>query len=215
MVAKRHEAWALLRYLSRMGPDPWLCVGDFNEILLASEKSSSTPRPPSQMLAFRKALEDSQLMDLGFRGPKYTWCNGRSGGEYTKERLDRALAIHGWSDFFNVVEVQVLARNISDHSPLLVSFAKIEDIQWRKCRKFCFEASWTWHKEQEEIVQNAWKATHHGYNPWTSFHKKLDVCRKSLKQWVRKIRSPVDMQIQQKMQELHAVQTDEVGALQR
>jgi len=104
-VARRHEAWALLRFLSQMSPEPWLCVGDFNEIFSLSEKSSSTPPPRSQMLAFHRALEDCQLFNLGFRGSKYTWCNERSGGKYNKERLDRAVASHRWSSFFNVVEV--------------------------------------------------------------------------------------------------------------
>jgi hypothetical protein len=46
-VAKRPNSWALLRYLSRMALEPWLCVGDFNEITSASEKSSSSVRPPN------------------------------------------------------------------------------------------------------------------------------------------------------------------------
>jgi hypothetical protein len=27
-AAKRAEAWSLLRYLSKLNPEPWLCVGD-------------------------------------------------------------------------------------------------------------------------------------------------------------------------------------------
>jgi hypothetical protein len=104
------------------------------------------------MLAFHRTLEDCQLLDLGFRGSKYTWCNEHSGREYNKERLDRAVAYHGCSSFFNVVEVQVLARHRSDHSPLLVSYAKTEDVAWRRCKSFRFESSWTRHKEQSAIL---------------------------------------------------------------
>jgi hypothetical protein len=43
------------------------------------EKSSKPARPYSQMRAFQSALTDSGLGDLGFKGPKYTWCNGRGG----------------------------------------------------------------------------------------------------------------------------------------
>jgi exonuclease III len=35
---KRHEAWALLKYLARFDPLPWLCIGDFNEIVNGTEK---------------------------------------------------------------------------------------------------------------------------------------------------------------------------------
>jgi hypothetical protein len=31
--AKRMESWALLKHLSQFQPLPWLCAGDFNEIL--------------------------------------------------------------------------------------------------------------------------------------------------------------------------------------
>lgn len=41
-VAKQLESWALLRCLSRMVPNPWLYVGDFNEIISTSKKFSST-----------------------------------------------------------------------------------------------------------------------------------------------------------------------------
>jgi exonuclease III len=37
-TAKRKEAWDLLRHLSHFQPLPWLCIGDFNEILDLSGK---------------------------------------------------------------------------------------------------------------------------------------------------------------------------------
>ena len=35
---KRHEAWFKLRALKIHGSLPWLCAGDFNEIIQQSEK---------------------------------------------------------------------------------------------------------------------------------------------------------------------------------
>jgi hypothetical protein len=86
-VAKRPEAWALLRHLSKLLPDPWLCLGDFNEIISETEKSSSSVWPRRQMSAFKQALDEWGLYDLGFIGPRYTWCNGRSGGNHTERDL--------------------------------------------------------------------------------------------------------------------------------
>ena len=37
--SKRHESWALLKYLSLFLPEPWLCVGDFKEITYQEEKT--------------------------------------------------------------------------------------------------------------------------------------------------------------------------------
>jgi hypothetical protein len=37
-ASKRHEAWSLLRFLASLTPSPWVCVGDFNELLDLSKK---------------------------------------------------------------------------------------------------------------------------------------------------------------------------------
>jgi hypothetical protein len=36
--SRRHESWDLLTHLKGFTPDPWLCVGDFNEVVEQSEK---------------------------------------------------------------------------------------------------------------------------------------------------------------------------------
>jgi hypothetical protein len=65
-----------------------------------------------------------------------------SNGPITRERLDRAMANDSWVGLFDVVEVQVLPRNILDDNPLLVSFSNSMDIQWSKSRMFRYEACW-------------------------------------------------------------------------
>jgi hypothetical protein len=68
-VAKRKESWALMQQLATFSPKPWLCIGDFNEIINLSEKWGAVTRADRQMEAFRRTLEDCQLCDLGFKGP--------------------------------------------------------------------------------------------------------------------------------------------------
>jgi hypothetical protein len=46
------------------------------------------------MEAFQNTLDDCSLLDLGFSGPKFTWCNDRASGGITRERLARAVANH-------------------------------------------------------------------------------------------------------------------------
>jgi hypothetical protein len=89
---KRKKSWALLRHLATLGPNPWLCMGVFNEIVNLAEMKRGAKLARRQMIDFQEALEDSHLCDLGFKGPKYTWNNGREGEAFTKERLDRATA---------------------------------------------------------------------------------------------------------------------------
>jgi hypothetical protein len=90
-AAKRKESWALLRHLATLAPISWLCIGDFNEIVNLSEIQRKANRARREMVDFQEALEDCQLYDLGFKGPKYTWNNQREGAAFTKERLDRAM----------------------------------------------------------------------------------------------------------------------------
>jgi hypothetical protein len=64
----------------------------FNEITFLSEKSSSSRRSKKQMDLFQSTLRECNLWDLGYKGQKYTWTNGREGRALTLERLDRAVA---------------------------------------------------------------------------------------------------------------------------
>ena len=54
-------------------------MGDFNEILFASEKMGWLDRPEEQMQGFRDALDYYHPKDLGFNRFPYTWCNRRPG----------------------------------------------------------------------------------------------------------------------------------------
>jgi hypothetical protein len=79
------------------------------------------------------------------------------GGNITRERLDRAIANHEWSRFFDVVSVDVLPRNCSNHNPLLVFFSKHRDMAWQKRQQFRYEASWEKYKDYGNLVKQVWR----------------------------------------------------------
>ena len=62
----RHETWDLLKYLSTLTSTPWLCIGDYNEILSAEEKDGRLPKPMHLMQEFRSTLLHCGLIDLGY-----------------------------------------------------------------------------------------------------------------------------------------------------
>jgi hypothetical protein len=89
----REDTWRLLRTLHHQSNLPWMCIGDFNEILYSFEKQGGVPKPQAQMDKFRDALDYSNLQDLGFEGDMFTWRNNNWRAEgYIRERLDRAVA---------------------------------------------------------------------------------------------------------------------------
>ncbi|KAF5445314.1 hypothetical protein F2P56_034374 [Juglans regia] len=64
VTGRRKLSWALLRALQPADDHPWLCLGDYNEILSNGEKVGGALRPLSQMEEFRIALLDTGLHDL-------------------------------------------------------------------------------------------------------------------------------------------------------
>ncbi|XP_071925732.1 uncharacterized protein [Coffea arabica] len=120
-LSQRKHSRQLLRRLASLYSLPWLCVGDFNEILSSEEKCGGTIRTQTQMDAFREALGGASFYDLGFRGSRYTWARGRSPTRRICERLGRAVASPEWSSLFPASMVRHLSSSWSDHVPICIS----------------------------------------------------------------------------------------------
>lgn len=119
-ATKCHEAWDFLKFLARLAPNPWLCIGDFNKILTMSEKMGGNTWQRNLIHGFQQALEDGALTDLGFYGPKFTWSNCQEGDTLIRELLDRGATNHAWRTIFPDVEVEVCAAISPDHAPLVL-----------------------------------------------------------------------------------------------
>lgn len=68
-------SWRALRTLNAARRRPWLCMANFNEILMSHEKEGVLPKPQVYMEKFREALDECSLDDLGFLGDMFTWRN--------------------------------------------------------------------------------------------------------------------------------------------
>ena len=75
---------------------PWLCFGDFNELLNSNEKMGSLDRNAGMVADFRESVKDCKLKDVGCRGHRLTWSNMRFGPHYIDERLDRFMCNQKW-----------------------------------------------------------------------------------------------------------------------
>lgn len=87
-----YMSWECIRMLKGSSSLPWLCMGDFNETLHASEQFGGIGRSEQQMEGFREAVSFCGLTDLGFIGLPYTWDNRQDAHHNIKVRLDRGLA---------------------------------------------------------------------------------------------------------------------------
>jgi hypothetical protein len=117
---KKELSWKALRVLNVARRRPWLCLGDFNEILMSHEKEGGAPRPQMSMDKFCHALEDCSLVDLGYSGDTFTWRNNNhTSDNYIRERLDHDVADVDWRTRFPSVRVQNGDPRHSDHAQSL------------------------------------------------------------------------------------------------
>lgn len=133
--------------LSELNNIPWLCGGDFNEIIENSEKLGGPTRNQAQMNDFKMTLDHSDLRDLGFFGSPWTWCNKVEVGPHplVYVRLDRYVATPSWIDMFFAFRVQTVGGTRSDHLAIWIQL-KFTGFVRKRRRPFKFEAMWTRHQ---------------------------------------------------------------------
>lgn len=100
----------------------WLVEGDFNALINISEKQCGRLVDVHDMFDFHNCIKNTGLMDAGFCGHKYTWCNNCKGGEPIRQRLDRVLYNDFAQDGFPNFTVDHLERVYSNQATLLLNF---------------------------------------------------------------------------------------------
>jgi hypothetical protein len=184
-ATKCYESWNLLKHLERLNSHPWVCLGDFNEVLIDSEKLGGNKRQRSQMIEFQRTLEEGDLSYLGFVGPKFTWSNCQEGETLIRERLDRGVANSAWKRGFPDAEIRVEASTCSDHAPLLLSLIRPRGAGKNKTR-FYYEAGWASNASCQEIINEVWGKDFSNDIGWSRLKTKLEECTHGLKEWRKK-----------------------------
>ncbi|XP_074315259.1 uncharacterized protein LOC141651445 [Silene latifolia] len=90
-IAERHLSWQLLRELAAQDNDPWVCIGDYNEVLFSTEMKGGD-RAHWQMNNFRDAVDGCGLRDVAYERYMFTYDNGQADGANGQSRIDRAMA---------------------------------------------------------------------------------------------------------------------------
>lgn len=101
---------------------PWLLARDFNAVLSDQDfKGGSSRSYTYKSNFFTNLINSNNLVDVGFVGPCFTWCNNQTSLACRWNRLDRFLANHEWVSIFTSIVNQHLLRACSNHTPPLLT----------------------------------------------------------------------------------------------
>ena len=79
-VRERFKTWDMLKYIKSASDLPWMCIGDFNEVLLREEHDGVNMRSNHQIEGFRETVDVCGLADLGYTG--VPWTFEKKGGRW-------------------------------------------------------------------------------------------------------------------------------------
>jgi hypothetical protein len=205
---RRIETWNLIRRLSQQHHLPWCCIGDFNEIVLSSEMQGRRPRPERQMKDFREVLDECGMMDLGYRGSPFTWCNNRDPPNTTWVRLDRGVASLSWLHKFQNARLEHLNVTNSDHKCLHLELEPCNQPQYLR-KPFRFEEIWTTDAGCEDTIQAEWDKVGAGMAMFQVWNKLKD-CKRGLGKWSKQHFGNVTQQLAEKRQQLLDAETNAI-----
>ena len=115
---RRKELWRHIQAIFKLGL-PSIFIGDFSYILGPEEKRGGKPFEFNpEVREFAYFISSSSLIDLGFDGDLFIWCNNQYGRAQVSEHQDRALVNGDWFDFYPKCSVSHLSRIGSDHCPV-------------------------------------------------------------------------------------------------
>lgn len=172
--SNRQGVWDSLSRLRADRDNPWILMGDFNEITDNSEKAGGRERPESTFNAFRSFLSSCDLFDLKHTGDFLSW-RGQRHSHLVHCRLDRTLVNSSWSDLFPNGRAHYLPFEASDHRPLLTTF---DSKQKKKAGIFRYDRRLRNNEEIRVLVEAAWQA-----NSNLPVANRISSCRKAIVKW--------------------------------
>lgn len=117
----KEDFWTNLSQVGERFGGPLVILGDYNIVLDQSEKQRGRLVGSSSTNGMYQMVLTHGLVDSGYVGSSFTWCNGSRGSRCIKERLDKGFANTAWSTLFPCALVYHLPRTSSNHCPILLS----------------------------------------------------------------------------------------------
>ncbi|XP_071905749.1 uncharacterized protein [Coffea arabica] len=181
----RKQQWKVIQARKGLWGERWLLDGDFNDILSNEEKWGGNWREDRSFKDFKDFLNENQLMDIGFEGHPWTWCNNWESEGEIRQRIDRGLCNYPWYKMFEKVSCKHLDTYASNHSMLLID---TKPGKIKKKKRFFFDKRWLQKEGITEVVKQAWRQSDEGTRMF-KLTQKIKRCRISLLRWKNKFQS--------------------------
>ena len=207
-TTERHKTWDMLKFIKASSHLPWVCIGDFNEVLHRDEHCGVQERSHAQIAGFREMVDVCGPYDLGFEGRKWTFEKKVAGGSYCRVRLDRALATADWCMRFPLVQLTHLNAAASDHDPILLRWEQEpERGRRRRSKIFRYEVMWESHDEFASMLAQTWQGAGTAHT-LQELHDKLVSVAGGLSAWDNSIFGHVRRELRSLNAELGWLRSD-------
>lgn len=150
-VSRRSGLWKKLREVVSSITEPVVIGGDFNTIVRLDERTGGNGQLSPDLLSFGDWINELSLIDMGFRGNRFTWRRGRKESTFIAKWLDRVLCCAQTRLQWQEATVPHLPFLSSDHAPLYVQLSPEMQGDPRRC-PFCFEAAWLSHSGFKDLL---------------------------------------------------------------
>ncbi|KAF6133932.1 hypothetical protein GIB67_040696 [Kingdonia uniflora] len=179
-TVERACLWSDMITFSKCYDKAWVVVGDFNSPFSCFNKTGGRTVLNNIVETYTEWMDQTGLMDMRFRGCKYTWCNRankKEDGILTK--IDRCLVNEKMLNLFGDVMANFLTPGVPDHSPIWV---RLLASTLHNKRTFKYYYFWAEQEGFKHVVENAWSTVVPG-NPMLQLYNKLGITKAGLKVW--------------------------------
>lgn len=177
----RRPLWDRLLHYSNMNK-PCCTIGDFNVISSIEEKKGGLLYNMNKSFDFISVIEAYGLIDLGFNGQPFTWCNQRAANPRVWKRLDRAMVNDRWLEIMPQTTIDHLPSVGSDHTPFLMEMMVRQE---NTIKYFKFLHCWVENSSFIDTVRGCWERVTNGNSMWC-LQQKLKRLSSTLSNWFRK-----------------------------
>ncbi|XP_071900933.1 uncharacterized protein [Coffea arabica] len=175
----RKQQWKVIERRKSLWGERWILAGDFNDIISNEEKWGGIYRQETSFQDFKQFINGNQLMDIGFTGHPWTWCNNWEDTGEIKQRLDRGLCSLSWSQVYENIVCRHIDSYASDHSILIIDTKPNSS---RRRKRFYFDKTWLQKADIGDVIREAWQQETQGSRMY-QVTSKIKNCRLALSKW--------------------------------